>query len=112
VAELHPAARAERKTIDVPRLIGGERLRMVRARELGLRFTHRHLRGDAGRGDVLIEERRRDAQRRSDVVEAVDFNLGRQQGFGIELDAEQVLHRGAELGPRQPLKRYMAGSRT
>ena len=79
VAELHPAARAERKTIDVPRLIGGERLRIVRARQLGLRFTDRHLRGDARGGDVLIEERRRDAQRGGDVVEAVDFDLGRQQ---------------------------------
>ena len=61
---------------------------------LGVGFADRHPRREPRGGDVLIEERGRDAQRRGDVVEAVDFDLGRQQCLGIELDAEQIVDRG------------------
>jgi len=60
----------------------------------------------------LIEKRRRDAQRRGDVVEALYFDLGRQQLLGVELDAEQIVDRRAELGARQPLNRNVTRNRS
>jgi hypothetical protein len=107
VPERHPATRAEGKTIDMRRLIGGFRLRVVRAGNLGFGFANRQPSGDTSRGDILIEERRRDAQRRSDVVEPLDFDLGGQQRLRVELYAKQVVDRRAELGSRQTLDWHM-----
>ena len=110
VSELHPAARAERKTVDVEWLIAFDRLGIVGAGELGLGFADRQSRRETRGGDILIEKRRRDAQRRGDVVEPVNFDLGRQQRLGIDLDAQQIVDRGSELRPRQPLNRNMSGA--
>ena len=111
VPELHPAARAQRQAVDVERLIAGFAAgRRWRSRPWA-GFAHGQPRRQPRGGDVLIEERGRDAQRRGDVVEAVDFDLGRQQLLGVELDAQQIVDRGSELGARQALHRHVAGHR-
>ena len=79
VPERHPAARAERKPVDVDRLIARLRLGIVGAGELGHGFADGQSRREPRGGDILVEERGRDAQRRGDVVEPVDFDLGRQE---------------------------------
>ena len=108
VPELHPAARAEREAVDVERLVASFRLRVGGARDLA-GFAHGQPRREPRGGDVLIEERGRDAQRRGDVVEAVDFDLGRQQLLGVELDRQQIVDGGPELRARQALHRHVAG---
>ena len=107
VSELHPAARAERKAVDVDRLIALSGWAIVRAGDLGHGFANGQPRREPRGGDILIEERGRDAQRRGDVVEPVDFDLGRQECFGVELDAQQIVDGRAELRPRQALDRHV-----
>ncbi len=111
VAEDHAAARAERQPVDVRGLIVALRLDVVRARHLGHRFAHGQLGGAARRGHVLIEERGGDAERRRDVLEAVDLDLGGQQFGGLELETEQVVDRGGVLGAGQALQGHVAGDR-
>jgi hypothetical protein len=81
----------------------------VSAGDLG-RLTRRLRRQPCGR-DVLVEKRRRDAQRRGDVVEAIDFDLGRQQRLGVELDAQQIVDGRPVLGARHALHRDVTGDR-
>ena len=65
---------------------------------------------DRARGvDVLLDERRRHAERGRDVREAVDLDLGRQVLLGIDLDVEQRLHGAGVLGSVQALRRDVAG---
>src|SRR5438128_6018947 len=66
------------------------------------------MRGLSRGGDILIKECGRDAERGGDVPEALDFDLGRQEFLGIELDAQQIADGRRELGPRQALDRYMS----
>ena len=75
---------------------------------LGHGLTDGQLRGQSRRADVLIEERRRDAQSRGNIVEAVHFVLGGQQILGVDLDAEQILHGNSVFRPRHALDSHMA----
>ncbi len=109
VPESHAAAGAERKPVDVGRLIADFRLGIGGAGHLGHGFADGQSRRDARGGDILVEKGGRDAQRRGDVVEAVDFDLGRQEFRGVELDAQQIVDGGSELRARQPLNRHVAG---
>lgn len=106
VAELHPAARAQRQAVDVIGLLGrGQRVGGVG----DLRgIADGQLRREPGGRDVLIEERRRHRERRGNVLEAVDLDLRRQDLHGVEFDAEQVVDRGGELRAREALRRHMA----
>ena len=61
--------------------------------------------------DVLLEERRRHAERGRDVVEAVDLDLGRQELRGVDVDADEIVHGGRVLGAVQALDRHVAGAR-
>ena len=45
-----------------------------------------------GGGQVLFEQRRRDAQHAGDVVEAVALVIGRQEVHDVDLQVEQVAH--------------------
>jgi hypothetical protein len=72
VAELHSAASTQRKSIDVRGLIAGWQ-RIPCAGPYGNGLTDRKFCSQTRRTDVLIEKRRRDAQRRRDIVKAVHF---------------------------------------
>ncbi len=104
------AARAGRQAVGVAVLIAARR-REVHARELRLGLADREPRDLARDAEVLLEERGRDAERRRDVVEAVDLDLVRQVLLRVDLDAEQVLHRRGVLGAVQALHRRVARAR-
>ncbi len=63
------------------------------------------------RGDVLAEERRRHAQSSSDVVEAVDADVLRQD-VGLDVHTHQSLNGCGVLGAVEALDRHMARLRT
>ena len=111
VSELHPAARAERKAVDISPLVA-QGLEIVPTGELGLGLADSHPRRHPRRADVLVEERRGDAQGRGDIVETVHFDLAWQQVFGVDLHAQQVLHGNSVLGSRHALDRHVARNRT
>ncbi len=102
VRRFHAAARAERHPVDVAFLVG-HRLREECRRDLRSRLADREMRDRARGVDVLLDERRRDAERRRDVREALDLDLGRQVVGRIDVDVEQLLHRVRVLGAVEPL---------
>ena len=61
--------------------------------------------------DVLLEKRRRDAERGRDVVEAVDLDLRGQELGGVDLDADERLDRGRVLRAVQTLDRNVPCAR-
>ncbi len=107
VREPQAAAGAERHAVDVGLLVAGRR-REVRGGDLGHGLADREMRDRARHVDVLLDERRRHAERGRDVREAVDLDLGRQVLGGIDLDAEQVLHGAGVLGSAEPLSGHVA----
>ena len=111
VSELHSAARAERKAVDMRGLIAG-RQRIPCAGFLGHGLTNGQSCGQPRRADILIKERRRDAQGRGDIVEAVHFVLRGQQIFGVDLYAQQILHGNSVFRPSHALDSHVAGNRT
>ena len=65
---------------------------------------------DLARGrQVLLEQRRRDAQHAGDVVEPVALIVGGQQIGDVDFEVEQVANRVAVFGPVQPMDRLDAG---
>ena len=58
--------------------------------------------------DVLLDERRRRAERGRDVREAVDLDLRRQVFLGVDLDVEQRLHGVGVLASVEALRRDVA----
>ena len=85
------------------------RRREIRVRDFRLRLADREVRDGARGVHVLLDERRRRAERGRDVREAVDLDLGRQVFLGIDLDVEQRLHGVRVLGAAQALRRDVAG---
>ena len=61
-----------------------------------------------GGGQVLFEQRRRDAQHAGDVVEAVALVIGRQQVHDVDLQVEQIAHGVAVLGAVQAVDRLVS----
>ena len=74
VPEPRAAARAQRQPVDVGGLVAVWN-RIMSARRLGRRFADGQARCQPRGSDVLIEERRRDAQGSGDVFEALHFDL-------------------------------------
>ena len=74
--------------------------------------AHREPRRKPRRRHVLIEKRGRDGECGGDVLEAVHFDFCRQDLFGIELDAKEVVDRSRELGAAEPLRADVPGNRT
>ncbi len=103
------AARAGRQAVGVAVLVAGRR-REVDARKLRCRLADREPRDLARDAEVLLEERGRNAERRGDVVEAVDFYFVRQVLLRVDLDAEQILYRRGVLGAVQALHRRITGA--
>ena len=77
----------------------------------GIGLADGEMRDVARDADVLLEERRRHAERRRDVVEAVDLDLGRQELGRVDVDADEVVDGGRVLGAIQALDRHVAGAR-
>src|SRR5439155_5297529 len=83
VSELHPAARAEWKAIDMSALIT-LRQWVARAGLLGDGVTDGQFRRQPGRADVLVEECRRDTEGRGDILETAHLDLRGQQVLGVD----------------------------
>ena len=110
VAEQQAAARAERQSLDVIllRVVGRHAVRLSRTTSrVGADGQAADL---ARRREVLLEQRRRDAQHARDVVEAVALVVGRQQLGDVDVEIEQVADRVAVFGAVQAMDRLVAGS--
>ena len=105
--KLHAAARAERHA-GTYALWSAAGRREIRVRDLRLRLADGEVRDGARGVHVLLDERRRRAERGRDVREAMDLDLGRQVFLGIDLDVEQRLHGRGVLGAIEALRRDVA----
>ena len=65
----------------------------------------------AGGAQVALHQLRREVLHVGDVVEAGADRVGRQVGADVDVEAEQVAHRGGVLGAVQALERTPAGTR-
>ena len=65
----------------------------------------------AGGAQVALHQLRREVLDVGDVVEAGADRVGRQLGVDVDVEAEQVAHRGGVLGAIQALERTPAGTR-
>ena len=104
VGERQAAAGAERQAVHVIllRIIGRHAEGQAHDARVGAHSEAAH----APRGaEILLEQRRRDAQHARDVVETEALVVGRQQGRGVEVQIEQVADRVAVLGAVQPVRR-------
>ena len=68
------------------------RRREISGSDFRYRLADREVRDGARGGQVLLDERRRHAERGRDVREAVDLDVRRQIFLGIDVDVEQRLH--------------------
>ena len=109
VVDQQSAARAQRQAFDVVVLSA------VRRRSVDLRHGNERRIADghgadlARRGEILLEQRRRNLQYVRDVVEAVAFVVGRQQFFDVDFKVEQIANRIAVFRAIQAVKRRSAG---
>ena len=87
-------------------LVGGDGVLHIRNMAGGI--ADREFRNVPRSGDVLIEERGRDAQSGRDVVEAVHLDILRQDVLRIHIHAHQSFHRRGVLGAVQALDRHIA----
>ena len=108
VLDEQAAARAERQALDARGLVGPARRAIRHAARPGRGIAERPRGHDAGRGDVLLEERRRHRQHAGHVVEAVGLVVLGQQRAGVDANAEQILDRVGVLGAVQAMERDAA----
>ena len=73
-------------------------------------IAERQRRDLAGGPQIARQQRRREALRVGDVVEAVADGVGRQERDDVDVDVEQILDRARVLGAIEPLERPPAGS--
>ncbi len=87
-----PAARAEGRALDVAHLRFELRNAVGRRGRARAAIADRQPADLTGRAQIAFEQRRREALRVGDVVEAVAVGVGRQVERGIDVEVEQVLH--------------------
>ncbi len=109
VFELDAAPRAWRRRI-VRILVGRDRVLHAGNARIGI--ADGELSDVPRRGNVLIEERGRDAQGVRDVVEALHLDILRQNFLRVHVHAHQRFHRRGVLGAVQALDRHKAGRRS
>ena len=108
VHDRHAAARAHRRAVDAAHLRRGARNLVGDRRGRGVAIADREAADLAGRAQVAVHQRRREALRVGDVVEAVADRVGRQVGRHVDVDVQQVAHRVLILGAVQALERTRA----
>src|SRR5690606_9830104 len=104
VHDLRAAARAERHAFDVA-VLPACRRREIGVEDLRDRLADGEMSRRARELEVLLDERRRRAQRGRDVREAVDLDLRGEILRRIDVDAEKISYGLRELGPIEPLRR-------
>ncbi len=109
VFDQQAAARAERKTFEPNRLVRPLRRPVGDAGSTRRPIAHRLAADDARRGDVLIQERRRNRQNAGDVVESVGLVVFREERARIDAHRQQVLDRVGVLGPIQSVQSDASG---
>ena len=103
------AARAERQPVDVPFWLKSRLIEYSAVPALHLGIADRQ-RADALRGgEVAVEQQRRRAQRRGDVVEAEVAAVVRQQRGHVDVERQQIADRVAVLGAVQAVDDVAAG---
>ncbi len=111
VHDRHAAARAHWRPRDVTHLRAVAR-QLVDRRGRGRRaIAYREAADRAGGAQVPFHHRRRQALLFGDVVEAVRNRVGWQVGVDVDLESEQLAHRGRVLGAIQALRGPRPGIR-
>ena len=105
------AARAERRALDVAHLRAGARHLVGGGGRRRLRIADRERADAVGGAQVAFHQRRREALRVGDVVEAGADLIRRQERADVDVEREQRVHGARVLGAIQALERAMAGIR-
>jgi len=106
VAHGHATTRSERKILAHPRVLPHSLRNFVRSRcerRPNRPISDSETADPACRHHVAFEQRGRDRQRSSDVVESRKRLIGGKEGLGVDLQVEQLSDRVRILGPIQPM---------
>ena len=102
------AARAHRRAIDAAHLRRRARNLVGDRRRRGVAIANGQAADLARRTEVAVHQRRREALRVGDVVEAVADRVGRQERRHIDVDVQQVADRVLVFGAIEALERTRA----
>ena len=108
VHDRRAAARAHRRAVDAAHLRRGARNLVGHRRRRGIAIADGKTADLARRAQVAVHQRRREALRIGDVVEAVADRVGRQVGRHVDVDVQQIAHRVLILGAIEALERTRA----
>ena len=103
VVDQNAAARAQRQSLDVLLLVEIRRSLKHQADGSDGRIAHRQARDLVGCRQVLLQQRRREAQHIGDVVEPVGFVVGGKERRRIDVQVQKIVDRVPVFGPIQPV---------